>query len=1201
VTVHDVQRHFDLDAIPLEGRQVIEASAGTGKTRTITGLVLRLVVEKGVPIDAILVVTYTVAATEELRERIRTLLLAALDAFRDGACADETIAALLARVPDRAEAERRVRRALTDFDLAGILTIHGFCRRALVETAFESGMPFDAELVPDVGELLQDAVDDFWRRRVTNESALFVQHLLDRKVTPDTLAAAAARYLGRPDLRVVLADASPDDAGSEEACLEAWGRLRDAWPGARADVESLLGDPGLNRTAYKAASVPTWLRRMDAYLRTEQPGLRPFDQLRKFGAVTLAGAWKKGATPRTHPAFDIVETFAAALHRTCEGFKRRLPRLKAALLVEVRTALEERKRDARLQSFDDLLLELRRALRGPHGRGLAARLRARWQAVLVDEFQDTDPAQYDIVRAIWGAGERPVFLVGDPKQAIYRFRGADVYAYLAARTDADARHDLIRNWRSEPRLIAATNALFSRAGKPFVLDDIPFLPVEAARTGELLSVEGERPEPFRMWFLERAADDNKVIAKGLAARRVAESTAAEIARLLQLAADGKTRVPDPPRPPRPLAGGDIAVLVRSHHQGRLVADALARRGVPSVQQAADSVFASPEAEQLRRVLLAVADPGRDEVVRAALGTELLDVSGERLVALLDDDRAWADRLEAFHRYHLAWREHGFGRMFRELLATEGVSPRLLEYADGERRLTNLLHLGELLQEEVARHPRGLDALVQWIAERAADEHPEGEEQQLRLESDENVVKIVTVHKSKGLEYPVVFCPFVWDGRLFAADAFRERDVVCHDPTAKDQATLELEAEGASALRAQACREELAEQLRLFYVAVTRAIHRCTIVWGLTGDSHTAAPFWLLHASQGSDTVTALTAERKKHVTDATLWPDLTALAERSGGTIHVEPLPAAGASVRRAAPDDPGLLAARPLVRRVERAWRMASFTALTGDRADEGPDHDAAAPVPAPEDEGGLAHTIFTFPRGVRAGTCLHAILEHVDFAEPDPAHRREVAAHELARAGFGAEWLPVIEGMLERVLATALDTAGRVRLLGVPRARRLDELEFTYPLVGFDLAGLGRVLGAHGFGDGPFAASLAGLKFGNVTGFMRGFIDLVFEADGRYWLVDYKSNWLGPTLDDYRAERLPPAIARAAYWLQYLIYTVVLHRLLRCRLPGYDYDAYVGGVFYLFLRGMTPELGAAAGVFHDRPSRALVDALDRWIGGER
>jgi len=1196
-----VTRRFDLDTIPLDGRQVVEASAGTGKTRTITALVLRLVVERGVPIDAILVVTYTVAATEELRERVRGLLAMALVALRDGRCDDDMVAALLARAPDRAEAERRVRRALIDFDLAGILTIHGFCRRALVESAFESGLPFDVELVTDVGELVQDAVDDFWRRRVSAASPLFAQHLLDGRVTPDSLASAIGGYLGRPDLRVAAAAVLPGDAASEDACLEAWQRLRAEWPGARSAVEALLCDGGLNQGRYKPSSIPTWLRRMDAYLRTELPGLRPFAQLEKLRASILATAWKKGARPRTHAVLDAVDVYADSLDRVCDALGRRMSALKAELLAEVRRTLDRRKRDERLQSFDDLLLALREALRGSHGRALAARLRARWHAALVDEFQDTDPAQYDIVRAIWGDGDRPLFLVGDPKQAIYRFRGADVYAYLAARSDADARHDLIRNWRSEPALIAATNALFARAGRPFVLDDIPFLPVEPARTGEPLVIAGEPSEPFRIWFLDREDDQTtKVLVKSVAARRVAEATAAEIARLLRLAADGKTQVPVRGGPSRKLAGGDIAVLVRSHRQGRLVADALARRGVPSVQQAADSVFASPEAEQLRRVLLAVADPGRDEVVRAALGTELLDVTGEQIIALLDDDRAWAERLETFHRYHLVWRDHGFGRMFREMLEREGVSPRLLEYADGERRLTNLLHLGELLQEEAARHPRGLDALVQWMAERAADEHPESEEQQLRLESDENVVKIVTVHKSKGLEYPVVFCPFVWDGRLFSIDAYRQHDVVCHDPAEHDRATLELESDKGSPLRVQACREELAEQLRLFYVAVTRAIHRCTIVWGATNDSHTAAPFWLLHASPQADTEEQLRAERGSK-NDRALRSDLAALVARSGGTIRVEGLPDAGPGGRLLAQDDPGPLRARPLLRQVDWTWRMASFSALASDRVDEEPDHDAApGPVLAPDDDA-VARSMFTFPRGARAGTCLHAIFEHLDFAEPDPAHRRDVVARELARAGFGAEWHPVVDDMLACVLATSLDASGRVRLGGVPRPHRLDELEFTYPLAGFDLPGLRAVLDPHGFADGPFAASLEGLTFRHVTGFMRGFIDLIFEADGRYWLVDYKSNWLGPTLDHYQADRLPPAMAREAYWLQYLIYIVVLHRLLRLRLPGYDYDTHVGGVFYLFLRGIHPERGATSGVFHDRPSRALVEALDAWIGDTR
>jgi exodeoxyribonuclease V beta subunit len=367
------------------------------------------------------------------------------------------------------------------------------------------------------------------------------------------------------------------------------------------------------------------------------------------------------------------------------------------------------------------------------------------------------------------------------------------------------------------------------------------------------------------------------------------------------------------------------------------------------------------------------------------------------------------------------------------------------------------------------------------------------------------------------------------------------------------------------------------------------------VWGATNDAATSAPFWLLHAPDGADDATALLKALQAR-DDASLRRDLDGLAARSGGTIRVGALPEAPRTRYRERAGTTTLLEARPLVRTVDWAWRMSSFSALAADRPDEAPDHDAA---PAPPAGGaGEERTVFTFPTGTRSGSCLHAIFERLDFTDSDASGRRALVERELRRFGFPAEWTDVVETLLDRVLRTPLDAGGRIRLAEVPRDRRLDELEFTYPLREFGAPALREVLRAGGFGDGPFAGAIDALAFAPVTGFMRGFIDLVFEADGRYWIADYKSSWLGPAADDYRAERLPLVMARESYWLQYLIYTVVLHRLLRLRLPGYDYDAHVGGVFYLFLRGMTPERGPASGVFHDRPSRALVEALDRWIG---
>src|SRR5262245_6277335 len=1168
--------------------QVIEASAGTGKTYTITRLFLRLVLEAGIEVDRILVVTYTVAATEELRERIRALLGEALAALRGDDESDPQVAELVARVSDRAEATRRVQHALWNFDRAGIHTIHGFCQRVLVESAFESRLPFECELLPDVSELLQEVIDDFWRERLVEAPVPFVQHLLERRVSPEKLAASVAPHLGRPDLCLVTPAAIADEAARYDALRAAWDVLRAQWPLARPGIEELLLDPGLKRNLYPIDSVPIWLRRMDGYLRADLPSVRTFDKLPKLAAGEVARSWKKGATPRTHPALDACDAFVQAHAQVLEAVEVRLKQLKVELLLAARAELEVRKRRARLRSYDDLLQGVRRALESAGGAALAERLRERWAAALVDEFQDTDPAQYEIVRRIWDGAPHPVFLVGDPKQAIYRFRGADVFAYLAARAHAESTHVLDVNWRSDPGLVAAVNAIFGRVDRPFVLEAIPYFAARAAVTPrEVLTIAGEPREPFRVWFFDRGGGSN-LVSKSEAARRAATATAAEIADLLRLAVDDRARLGD-----RALEGSDIAVLVRSHRQGRLMAEALARLGVPSVQQAEDSVFASPEAEQLRRVLLAVAEPGRDDIVRAALGTELLGMPGEELVRLLAADAEWAARVETFHGYHRMWREHGFARMFRALAAAEGIAPRLLALADGERRLTNLLHLGELLADEAARPPRGLGALAEWGATRGGAPHAESEEQQLRLESDEHVVKIVTIHKSKGLQYPIVFCPFLWDGRLFAE---RDRDVACHDQAHDDRETLEMEADKESPLRVQACREELAESLRLLYVALTRAEHRCTVVWGPANDSPTSPLFWLLHGTAGADQLVTLRA-RMKALDDAALRRGVDDLAQPGGGSICVDMLPAGRGQRLRSRATDAESLAARTLVRPVPAGWGLASFSGLAGTRSAEGPDHDADVAV-APTDEAPTERNGFTFPSGARSGSCLHAILERLDFTDTAPERRRQVIARELRRFGFSSGWQPAVEDMIGRVLGTALDDAGRLRLADLPREQRLDELEFTYPLARFDVAGLGALLREHAFTDGPLGDVLGTLGFAPVSGFMRGFIDLVFEADGRYWLADYKSNWLGPALDDYAAERLPAVIARETYWLQYLIYTVVLHRLLRLRLPDYDYDRHVGGVLYLFLRGMDPARGAACGVFRSRPARALVEALDCWIG---
>ncbi|MDX1656312.1 MAG: 3'-5' exonuclease, partial [Candidatus Competibacteraceae bacterium] len=464
---------------------------------------------------------------------------------------------------------------------------------------------------------------------------------------------------------------------------------------------------------------------------------------------------------------------------------------------------------------------------------------------------------------------------------------------------------------------------------------------------------------------------------------------------------------------------------------------------------------------------------------------------------------------------------------------------------------------------------------------------------LRLESDENLVKIVTIHKSKGLEYPVVFVPFPWDGGIQRAG---RGSFAFHDPHRDNRAFLDL-GSGQEQQHAPLARQEaLAEGLRLLYVALTRARDRCYMVWGNMSGAAESAAAWLLHppaAHEPKDPWQAV-MERVKGISDTDLIQDLRTLAIPAQEQILIEPLP--GEAGERYLPPraQPLPLVARPLPVPPPAGFRVTSFSALATGPGGELPDYEAGF---EPEEAPGEGRRFLDFPRGARAGRCLHTLLEHLDFTRTERADLEDKVQRVLAQHGFEAgPWTAVVAAAIEGILAAPLDRLGNLRLEDIPFGRRLNELEFYYPLPYFSDRQLRTLLLKHGLA-GPIRERIGSLVFSPVQGFMKGYIDLIFEAGGAYYLADYKSNWLGGSLEAYREEQLPAVMAREGYYLQYLIYTVALHRYLALRLPDYDYDRHFGGVFYLFLRGMDPEKGPDYGVFRDRPQRALVEALDRMI----
>jgi len=1207
---------FDIYAAELGGLNLVEASAGTGKTWTISGLYVRLILELGLSVDQILVVTYTKAATAELQDRIRKRLREVLSAFETGGSKDEFCRRIVEFYGDRAEiAVRRLGYAISGFDEAAVYTIHGFCQRLLNESAFESGADFDCELMPDETDLLREIVDDFWRREVYLASGAWAEFLARNNQSPDVWLGEIQPHVGKPFLKI----AGPVEPSDEMDAMARFGQAvleaAEIWHAERSAIEALLLDcPDFNRTRVKPDSLRNWLDETADFFRrwpaspleqTPQPVVLPEvpplldlpGGLRHLAQSALSAVVKKDCRPPRHPFFQSCQAVIEADETLRLDFEARLQCLKRRLIEFCNVELDRRKTALQVVCYNDLLNRLAEALDSEHGEHLAETVRRRYRAALIDEFQDTDPIQYRIFRRVYGDGGSPVFFVGDPKQAIYGFRGADIFSYLEARSNERiARRTLMTNQRSERNLIAAVNALFAGHPKPFLLGAIPYPEVKpAVRARAVLDIEGDGEEPFRFLLLPPEEDDKgkeKAYSKGAASRSAALATAFEIARLLNAGSAGKARLGA-----RNLDGGDIAVLVSTHVQARLIEDALTASGVPSVRQGQENVFSTLEAAELERVLQAVAQPGREPLVKAALATELMDCTANAIFELQKDESAWEAIFDRFQAYHQIWLGEGFMPMFRRWFEDARIADHLPKFRDGERRLTNLLHLAELLQVE-SRRKSSIDTLLGWFDRAIRNPSKSDETALLRLESDAKRVKIVTIHTSKGLEYPIVFCPFLWDGRL------RQRktpSVLLHRD---GESVLDLGSAQLELNRRQAVQEEMSENLRLLYVALTRAVYRCHVVWGnvrngreKTEGFHSTAMAWLLHggsAAPEDEPLAALETKLEKADTEF-IAADIRRFAEQAPGCVSIRFIENHPVRYRASETENATTLAVRPFQRPpLYPSWRMSSFSGLTTGRHSETPDYDVLPESDLTEAPG---DSIFAFPRGARAGSCLHAILEEWDFACQDSERLGELVRRKLKAHGIDDDWTPTVRQTMENALEAPLDGSG-LKLSEIPGEKRLVEMEFTYALRGGDSDGLRKLLADPRFQcDRRYAEATRLLDFRHIEGYMKGFIDLVFEADGRYYLLDWKSNWLGNAHADYAPDRLAAAMAREHYYLQYLIYTVALHRYLKQRLPGYDYETRFGGAYYLFLRGIAPK--QKTGIFRDRPSVALIEALDGLLMG--
>ncbi len=1215
------QEELDLFAAPLEGVNLIEASAGTGKTFAIAALYLRLILERELSVDRILVVTFTKAATDELRSRIRKRLVGALKVMEGGSSDDPFVVRYLQGGSVTSLSIRLLRNAIVNFDEAAIFTIHGFCRRVLQENAFESGSPFDTELVSDQNDLAREAAEDFWRSHMYSAPYDFVHFVTNcRNTGVETFVGLANDYGSKWDLKVLpdpIAGVERVEPSLFQPVRLAAAQLGDLWRGRRSEIAEAVKSPAMNGNLYRKSSIPFWIKEMDAYF--DRDPFVPFPlpkSLTKWTAESIAGGTKKNQKPPEHPFFHACGDYlreASALETVLDEV---LLGLKVKFLRGLKEELDFRKERRNLQHFDDLLLKVRKSLAQGGGSPLGKAVRGKFAAALVDEFQDTDPVQYAIFRTVFAKGRKPLFLIGDPKQAIYSFRGADLYSYLKASGQVDRRFTLPVNRRSVPGLIEAVNTLFSAVPNPFLYQEIAFHPTRPPEAGlpRLLTESGETGKPLQLWIVDSESDKAE---SGLTEKesdvlsavvgddvdiRICDAVAVEIHRLLTGARESRILLGG-----EPLKESDIAVLVRTHIQARKVQKALNGVGINSVLYKQGNVFASRESEELCRVMEAVLEPAASRVLKAALITRLLGLNGEDLGAFHEEDADWSGWVSRFSEYRELWVRFGFARMFRTLLLREGIRECLVARTGGERALTNLLHLAELLQEQETGSslpPRGL---LKWFYEKR-HEDTALEEHELRLESDERAVNVVTIHRSKGLEFPVVFCPFTWDASVES----RNRRIIFHDAQDHDRLTADLGSRERNRHLAQSLKENLAEDARLLYVALTRAVARCYLIQPKGVRLRISAQA-LLSAGPDpldpEDPVADLSA-RTTQLGSEGLAANLENLARRAPLSMEVTHPRREVTGKMPPVTDGRPVLVCREFTGSIVRDRRLLSFTFLAT-RAEAEPDlpeHDA---LPAPEEREEIEESgedpdersIFRFPKGAVTGNCFHEILERLDYTDADSPSVKELIAETLDSYGFDDFWLDSVFRMVRNVIEVPL-VRGRsdFSLSLIDRRHRVNEMEFTFPLDGFSSKGLKEVLRSvsrdteHALG---VVDVLERLEFSSCSGFMRGFVDLVFELDGRFFLVDWKTNHLGNRIGEYGTQALESAMIRELYVLQYLIYTVAVDRYLARRLPGYRYEEHFGGVFYLFLRGIDARVGPDFGVYADRPSARLVAGLSEAFGG--
>jgi len=1214
-------QNLNAQTIPLMGKHLIEASAGTGKTYNITRLYLRLLLERRLPVEKILVMTFTKDATEELRGRIEGFIRQALNDWSSLIKEDDFFIEIAKKV-DKNTAMVLLKTALLFLDEASIYTIHGFCKRVLSQHAFTSGLPFNAQMEVDSQELVVESCQDYYRvlgQESVDEFLLLAQFWPD----PQSFLSHFSQAIANQQPLQVL---SPHHI-SEVFLQDVKKALKDLETNHQALVTYLVdvkkGEERAIRLA-ELAALKVWLKTIASIkINDLNPGQLPimpdaFIDGRRYG--------------RSKFKTDIIHIFNQ-VNQVKEQIKildKQMSKALAFCLVrtgiyKIRAAVTIKKENQNMLTFDDLITTLADCLSSEkdlEGK-FAKTLVKQYPIALVDEFQDTDPQQFSILKAIYYqdivnntnvdkdvddnnfASQTAIYMIGDPKQAIYGFRGGDVFAYLAARQDCDYQWLMDTNWRSSPSMVTGYNRLFygntlSDSARDVFGYNIPYLPVKAAKIDSKSADESSR-KALQFVHFENESNSNKGKVKQSFRANMANWCADEIIRLFNADENLKAQ--------------DIAILVRDASEAKSIKDALHHKQLASVFLSNRSnLLHSNETKQLLALLKGVLFVENERCYTAALACGLLGFTPKKLHQLQCDELQWQNLKFSFNGFRDEWLNKGFISMALKLMHQYFH----IGDKDQDRVLTNLLHLFELLQSASGRH-RQPQELLYWFEQQISLDNPETEAE-LRLESDDDLIRIVTQHGAKGLEYPIVFVPFVTrfkDPLRFGARAvnfIKYHQSLDEQSQDNDQTRpLILSLDGSKAAKQAMADEAYAESIRLLYVSVTRAETRCYLLTA-EFDHYHQSPLGLTLKWQKHQDIAAnlavLSSDNTKEIGLLTIpYDELMAYISGEGNLDQCTSQSfKANKQVDKITPQVAQFHGC------IERDWWLSSFTALSKNLRHGG------VSTPDRDHEHNKEHTLieqqentlvsnylrFTLAKGAHTGNLLHDILEHTDFNHADwhSSMKWPLVKYGELSSGFTQDDL---QAWLSQVLNSKL-TDANCSLSDLIIDKTLRESEFYFPMESASSEQLAKMLTDHRTSirrslNVESSTSLVRLPtYQSLKGMMHGFIDLVFEHQGKYFVCDYKSTHLGDQFEHYHQESLLNNIENNYYDLQYLIYCLALHRHLKNALANYDPNVHFGGIYYFYLRGMTDDKKhQGSGVYYRKITSQELNHLDQIFLGNK